>query len=200
VDDHLIGCATAREAGCEASDAGKEFRAASPLGLVELAQSVEALHDGRASDRLMRHAFGREALGGDSEVLAELRVQGGAVRLWTVGQGRERGNGHQLAVNASGKRLDQSRPGPDAPEVQEAVTRTTEPVPEQADHDSFVAGSGEQVEMIRAQRTVSHHPDAEHRMPVLDSETTNEVHPLDDQDEVAASSPRSGQPPRSQKG
>ena len=42
----------------------------------------------RASDRLMRQAFGREALGGGAgEVLAELRGQGGRVRLWAAGKG-----------------------------------------------------------------------------------------------------------------
>jgi hypothetical protein len=81
VDDHLIGRAATSESGREAIEDGKEAGAASPLGLVELAQSVQALQDCPAPDRLMRHTFGREALGGDAEVLAELRGQGGPVRL-----------------------------------------------------------------------------------------------------------------------
>ena len=75
VDDHLIGRAAASESGREAIEDGKEAGAASPLGLVELAQGVEASEDCPASDRLMRHSFGREALGGDAEILAELRGQ-----------------------------------------------------------------------------------------------------------------------------
>jgi hypothetical protein len=100
VDDHLIGRAATSESGREAIEGGKEPGAPSPLGLMELAQSVEALPDGPAADHPMRHAFGREAPGGDTEVLAELPGQGGSVRLWAVGQGREWGHGHGLAANA----------------------------------------------------------------------------------------------------
>ena len=52
--------------------------------------------------------------------------------------------------------------------------------------------------MIRAQRPVSHHPNAEHRMALLQGEATKEVRPVDDQKEVAARSTGPGQPPRSQ--
>jgi hypothetical protein len=107
VDDHLIGRAATSESGREAIEDGKEAGAASPLGPVELAQGVEALEDCPASDRLMRHAFSREALGGDTEVPAELRGQGGPVRLWAVGQGREGSHGHRLAANAAGQGFDQ---------------------------------------------------------------------------------------------
>jgi hypothetical protein len=107
VDDHLISRAAAGESGREAIEDGKEAGAASPLGLVELAQDVEALGDCPAPDRLMRHAFGREALGGDTEVLAELPGQGGPVRLWAVGQGREGGHDHGLAANAARQGFDQ---------------------------------------------------------------------------------------------
>ena len=56
----------------------------------------------------MRHAFGREALGADTEVLAELRGQGGPVRLWAVGQGREGGHdNHGLTANAAGQGFGQ---------------------------------------------------------------------------------------------
>jgi hypothetical protein len=55
----------------------------------------------------MRHAFGLEALGGAPEVRAELLGQGSSVRLWAVGQRRERGHGHGLAVNGAGQPLDQ---------------------------------------------------------------------------------------------
>jgi len=200
VDDRLIGRAAPSESGREAIEDGKEAGATSPLGLVELAQDVETLEDGPASDRLMRHAFGREALGADTEVLAELRGQGGPVRLWAVGQGREGSHNHGLAANVARQGFDQPRPGPDAFEVQEALTRTTEPVPEEADHRRFVAGGGKQVEMIRAERAVSHHPDAKHRVASLQGETTEEVRPVDDQKEVAARSTGPGQPPRSQEG
>src|SRR5215468_1491539 len=87
VNDHLISRAATSESGREKIEDGKEAGAVSPLGLVEFAQDVEALPDLPASDRLMRHAFCCEAFGGDTEVLAELRGQGGPVRLWTVGQG-----------------------------------------------------------------------------------------------------------------
>src|ERR1700689_520173 len=82
VDDHLIGRAATSESGREAIEDGKEAGAASPLGPVELAQGIEALQDCQAPDRLMPPAFGRETLGGDTEVLPELRGQGGPVRLW----------------------------------------------------------------------------------------------------------------------
>ena len=80
MDGHLIGRAATSESGREAVKDGQEAGAASPLGLVEFAQGVEALGDRPASDRLMRHAFGRESLGGNTEVLAELRGQGRPVR------------------------------------------------------------------------------------------------------------------------
>jgi hypothetical protein len=72
VDGHLIGRAAASESGRETIEDGQEAGAASPLGLVEIAQDVEALRDSPTSDCPVRHAFGREALGGDAEVLAEL--------------------------------------------------------------------------------------------------------------------------------
>jgi hypothetical protein len=74
---------------------------------VEFAQGVQALQDCLATDRLMRHAFSREALGGAPEVRAELLGQGSSVRLWAVRQRRERSHGHRLAVNAVGQGLDQ---------------------------------------------------------------------------------------------
>ena len=43
VDDHLVGRAATSESGREAIEDGKEAGAASPLGLVEFAQGVEAL-------------------------------------------------------------------------------------------------------------------------------------------------------------
>ena len=107
VDDHLIGRAATSESGREAIEDGKEAGAASPLGLVELAQGVKAFQDCPAPDRLMRHAFGREALGGNTEVLAELRGQGSPVRLRAAGQGREGGHDHGLAANAAGQGFDQ---------------------------------------------------------------------------------------------
>ena len=54
--------------------------------------------------------------------------------------------------------------------------------------------------MIRAQRPVSHHPNAEHRVALLQGEAAEEVRPVDDQKEVAARSTGPGQPPRSQEG
>jgi hypothetical protein len=107
VDDYLIGRAASRESGREAVENGKEAGAASPLGLVELAQDVETWQDRPAPDRLMRHAFGREALGGDPEVLAELGGQGDPVCLRAAGQGREGGHGHRLAANSAGQGVDQ---------------------------------------------------------------------------------------------
>jgi len=86
VDGHLIGVAAASESGREAIEDRKEAGAAAPLRPVEFAQGVEALRDCLAPDRLMRHAFGREALGGAPEVRAELLGQGRSVRLWAVGQ------------------------------------------------------------------------------------------------------------------
>src|SRR5690242_18947520 len=71
VDDHLVGRAATSESGREPIEDGKEVGAASPLGPVEFAQCVEALEDCPAPDRPMRHSFSREALGGDTEVLAE---------------------------------------------------------------------------------------------------------------------------------
>ena len=107
VDGHLIGRTATSESGREAIEDGEEPGAASPLGLMELAQGVEALPDGPASDRPMDHAFGREALGGDTEVLAELPGQGGSVRLGAVGQGREGSHGHGLAADAPGQGINQ---------------------------------------------------------------------------------------------
>ena len=107
VDDYLIGRAASRESGREAIEDGKEAGAASPLGLVELAQDVEAWQDCPAPDRLMSHAFGCEALGGDPEVLAELGGQSGPVRLRAAGQGSEGGHGHGLAANSAGQGVDQ---------------------------------------------------------------------------------------------
>ena len=148
----------------------------------------------------MCHAFGREALGRDTEVLAELPGQGGSVRLRAVGQGGEWGHGHELPTNAPGQGFGQSRPGPDALEVQEARTRTTEPVPEEADHHRLVTGDREQVEVIRAQRPAAHHSNAQHRVACLHGETTKEVCLVGDQQEVAARSTGPGQPPRSEEG
>jgi hypothetical protein len=51
-----------------------------------------------------------------------------------------------------------------------------------------VAGGGEQVEMIRAQRPVSHHPDAEHRAALLQGEATEEARPINNQKKVTARS------------
>ena len=148
----------------------------------------------------MSHAFGREAVGGPTEIPTELRGQGGPVGLCAVGQRREGGHGHRFAANMAGQGFDQPRPGPDAPEVQEAPTRTTEPVPEEADHGGLVTGGGQQVEMIRAQRPVSHHPDARHRVALLQGEAAEEPRIVDDQKEVAARATGPGQPPRSQEG
>ena len=107
VDGHLIGGAAASESGREAIEDGKEARAVSPLGLMEFPQDVEVLRDGLATDGPMFHAFGREALGGDPEILAELGGQACPVRLWAVGQGREGGHGHGLEANAAGQGFDQ---------------------------------------------------------------------------------------------
>jgi hypothetical protein len=107
VDDHLISSAATGESGREAIEDGKEPGTRSPLGLMEFAQGVETLPDSPAADHLMRHAFGSEALGGDTEVLAELPGQGGPVRLWAAGQGREWGHGHGLAANAPGQSFGQ---------------------------------------------------------------------------------------------
>ena len=54
--------------------------------------------------------------------------------------------------------------------------------------------------MIRAQRPVSHHPDASHRVALLHGEAAEETRPVDDQEEVTAGSAGPGQPPRSQEG
>ena len=153
---------------------------------MELAQRVEPLRDCLASDRLMRHTLGGQAPCRDTEVLAELSGQSGPVLLRAVGQRREGGHGHGLAANPAGQGVNQPRPGPDALEVQQALTRTTEPVPQEADRGRLVAGSGEEVEMIRAQRPVSHDPNAQHRVPLLQGEATEEVCSVDDQKEVAA--------------
>jgi hypothetical protein len=63
-----------------------------------------------------------------------------------------------------------------------------------------VTGNGEQVEMIRAQRPVSHHPDAEHPVALLHGEATEKMRPVDDQKEVAPRPTGRGQPPRPQEG
>jgi hypothetical protein len=107
MDYDLIGHAATSEPSCEAIEQGKEAGTASPLGLVELAQGVEVLPDCLAPDHLMRHAFGREALGRSTEIPTELPGQGGPVRLWAVGQGREGSHGHRLAANAAGQGFDQ---------------------------------------------------------------------------------------------
>jgi hypothetical protein len=54
--------------------------------------------------------------------------------------------------------------------------------------------------MIRAQRPVSHHPDAQHRAALLHGEATEKARSVDDQKEVAARPTGPGQPPRSQEG
>ena len=54
--------------------------------------------------------------------------------------------------------------------------------------------------MIRAQRPVAHHPDAQQRMALLQGEATEEAPAVDDEEEVAAGSAGPGQPPRSQEG
>ncbi len=72
MDDHLVGRAATGESGCEAIEDGNEAGTASPLGLVEPAQSVKGLRHGLAAVRPMRHAFCREAVGGATEVPAEL--------------------------------------------------------------------------------------------------------------------------------
>jgi len=54
--------------------------------------------------------------------------------------------------------------------------------------------------MIRAQRPVSHHPNAQHRVALLQGETTEKERPVDDQEEVAPRSTSPGQPPRTQEG
>lgn len=78
---------------------------------------------------------------------------------------------------------------------------TTEPVPDEADHRRLAAGSSEQIEMIGAQRPVSHHPNAQQRMPFLHGEATEEeVRPVNDKKEVAAGPAGSSQPPRAQEG
>jgi hypothetical protein len=72
VDNRLIDHAATGESSGEAIEDRKELGAASPLRQVELAENVEAPEGGRASDGLMHHAFGREAVGGDTEVPTEL--------------------------------------------------------------------------------------------------------------------------------
>src|SRR5208282_5280074 len=105
----------------------------------------EAREDRMAPDRPMTHPLGLEAAGGFSEIPTELRGQGGPVGLGAVGQGGEGGRGHWLAAHAAWKGFDQTGPGSDAPEVQETATRTTEPVPEEADHGGLVTGVGQQI-------------------------------------------------------
>jgi len=63
-----------------------------------------------------------------------------------------------------------------------------------------VARDGKQVEVIRAQRPVTHHPNAQHRVARLHGKATKKVRPVGDQEEVAARSTCLGQPPRSQEG
>jgi hypothetical protein len=54
--------------------------------------------------------------------------------------------------------------------------------------------------MIRAQRPVSHHPNARHPVALLQGETTKELRSVDDENEVATGPTRPGQPPRSKEG
>ena len=82
VDDNLIGRAATSEPSREAIEDGKDAGAASPLGLVELTQGVEAVEDRRAPDRLMRHALGRE---GFAEMRRFLRNCEGRVARYASG-------------------------------------------------------------------------------------------------------------------
>jgi hypothetical protein len=84
--------------------------------------------------------------------------------------------------------------------VQDALTRTTEPVPEGAYHRRLVAGDGQQVAMIRTQRPVTHRENAQHRMALLQYEATKEPRPVENQKESGDWVRRPGQPPRSQEG
>ena len=73
----------------------------------------------------------------------------------------------------------------DAFEVQKAAAGTTEPVPEEADHRGLVAGSGQQIKMIRG-RPVPHHPDARPQVvALLESETADQSRALHNEKEVA---------------
>jgi hypothetical protein len=107
VDYYLIGRAASGESGREAIEDRKKAGTATPLGLMELPQDVEALADSLAPDRPMRHSLDCEALGGDPEVLAELSGQTRPVHLRAAGQRREGRDNHRLAANAAGQGFDQ---------------------------------------------------------------------------------------------
>src|SRR5215469_11498926 len=63
-----------------------------------------------------------------------------------------------------------------------------------------MAGGGEQVKMVRAQRPVSHYPNASRQVALLHGEATEEARPVDDQKELTARPTGRGQPPRAQEG
>ena len=186
-------------AGDEAIERRKELGTGSPLSLMELAQDVEAGEDGGAPERPMTHSFGFQAVGGLAQIPTELLGQGRPECLCAVGQRRVGGRGHRFTAHAARQGLDQASPGSDAPEVQEAA-RATEPVPEEADHRGLVAGGGQEVEMVRAQRAVPHDTDARQAMALLQGEAAEELFAVDDQQEVAVGATGPGQPPRTQEG
>ena len=95
------------QSGGEAIEVGKEAGPASPLGLVEPAQGVEGLRYRRDPGWSDGRAFRREAVGGATEVPAELRGEGGPIGLCTVGQRREGGHGERLAANRAGQGFNQ---------------------------------------------------------------------------------------------
>ena len=146
---------------------------------------------------LLQH---REALGGDTEVLAELRGQGGPVRLWAVGQRCEGGHGHRLAADAAGQGFDQLDPARTPLRSKRRSPGRHSQSLGGADHRRFAAGGGEQVEMIRAQRPPITRTLSIGRRFSKARPATQEVRPVDDQKEVAARSTGPSQPPRSQEG
>ena len=74
---------------------------------MEFPQDVEALADGLAPDRPMRHSLDCEALGGDPRFLRNLGGQTRPVRLRAARQRREGRDDHGLAANAARQGFDQ---------------------------------------------------------------------------------------------
>ena len=117
-----------------------------------------------------------------------------------VGQQREGGRREGLAANTAREGLGKGRSGADTPQVEQARSPTTQPIPKHADHRRLLTRGGHQVDMVRAERPVPHDADARHRVALFEGEPADELRLVDDEQEVTSSAPGARQPPGPQEG